>query len=89
LEFGAYAITVNAICPGFVQTAMLEDLKATASQSAGLSQDEFYRSTLDRIPLGRVMKPQEISSMALYLASEESSGMTGQSIHVDGGMVFS
>jgi enoyl-[acyl-carrier-protein] reductase (NADH) len=35
------------------------------------------------------MKPQEISSMALYLASEESSGMTGQSIHVDGGMVFS
>jgi NAD(P)-dependent dehydrogenase (short-subunit alcohol dehydrogenase family) len=89
LEFGAYAITVNAICPGFVQTAMLEDLKATASQSAGLSQDEFYRSTLARIPLGRVMKPQEISSMALYLASEESSGMTGQSIHVDGGMVFS
>jgi NAD(P)-dependent dehydrogenase (short-subunit alcohol dehydrogenase family) len=89
LEFATHAITVNAICPGFVQTAMLEELKSMASQSAGVSEDEFYLAALARIPLGRVMKPEEISSMAVYLASAESSGITGQSIHVDGGMVFS
>jgi short-subunit dehydrogenase len=89
LEFASQSITVNAICPGFVQTAMLEDLKSSASQSAHISQDEFYRSALARIPLGRVMRTQEIASTALFLASDESSGITGQSIHVDGGMVFS
>ena len=68
---------------------MLEELKSMASHSAGVSEDEFYLAALARIPLGRVMKPQEISSMAVYLASAESSGITGQSIHVDGGMVFS
>jgi short-subunit dehydrogenase len=89
LEFGSHAITVNAICPGFVQTPMLDDLKSSASHSAGLSEDEFYRTVLGRIPLGRVMQPEEIAKMAVFLASEDGSGITGQSIHVDGGMVFS
>jgi NAD(P)-dependent dehydrogenase (short-subunit alcohol dehydrogenase family) len=89
LEFAPQAITVNAICPGFVQTSMLEDLKSSASQSAQITQDEFYRSALARIPLGRVMRADEIASTAVFLASDEASGITGQSIHVDGGMVFS
>ena len=89
LELGSHAITVNAICPGFVQTPMLEDLKSSASQSAGMSQEAFYSAALGRIPLGRVMRPDEIAKMAVFLASEDASGITGQSIHVDGGMVFS
>lgn len=88
LELAPKAITVNAICPGFVQTSMLEDLKSSAAQSAQLSAEEFYRSALARIPLGRVMRAQEIASTAVFLASEHASGITGQSIHVDGGMVF-
>jgi NAD(P)-dependent dehydrogenase (short-subunit alcohol dehydrogenase family) len=89
LEFASNAITVNAICPGFVQTSMLEDLKSSASQSAQITQDEFYRSALARIPLGRVMRADEIARTAVFLASEDASGITGQCIHVDGGMVFS
>jgi NAD(P)-dependent dehydrogenase (short-subunit alcohol dehydrogenase family) len=42
-----------------------------------------------RVPLGRVLNPSEIAGLAVYLGSAESSGMTGQSIHVDGGMVLS
>jgi len=42
-----------------------------------------------RVPLGRVLNPLEIAGLAVYLGFAESSGMTGQSIHVDGGMVLS
>ena len=89
LEFAPKGITVNALCPGFVQTTMLDDLKSSAAQSANLTEDAFYQSALARIPLGRVMRADEIASTAVFLASADSSAITGQSIHVDGGMVFS
>jgi NAD(P)-dependent dehydrogenase (short-subunit alcohol dehydrogenase family) len=81
-------VTVNAICPGFVETDMLEELKAQAAVSAGTSVEDFEKSALGRVPLGRMMRPEEIASMAVYLASPLASGITGQSIHMDGGMVL-
>ncbi len=88
LEASAHAVTVNAICPGFVQTDMVETLKAQVAQSAGISGDEMVRAALARVPLGRVLDPQEIAHLAVYLGSHESRGMTGQSILLDGGMVL-
>jgi len=88
LEASPFGVTVNAICPGFVQTDMLEELKAQVALSSGASAEEFVKAALARVPLGRMMTPQEIAGMAVYLGSQESSGMTGQSIHIDGGMVF-
>lgn len=88
LEASPYNVTVNAICPGFVQTDMLEELKAQVAQSSGASVEEFVKAALARVPLGRMMTPEEVAGMAVYLGSSESSGMTGQSIHIDGGMVF-
>ena len=88
LEASPSGVTVNAICPGFVQTDMLEELKAQVALSSGASAEEFVKAALARVPLGRMMTPQEIAGMAVYLGSQESSGMTGQSIHIDGGMVF-
>ena len=88
LEASPYGVTVNAICPGFVQTDMLEELKAQVALSSGASADEFVKAALARVPLGRMLTTQEIAGMAVYLGSAESSGMTGQSIHIDGGMVF-
>ncbi len=89
LEASPYAVTVNAICPGFIQTDMVEELKAQVSQSTGQSPDDMVKAALARVPLGRVLQTNEISGLAVYLGSAESSGMTGQSIHVDGGMVLS
>jgi len=89
LEASAYQVTVNAICPGFVETDMLDELKAQASHSAGTSIEDFEKAALSRVPLGRMMQPQEIAQMAVFLASQGARGMTGQSIHMDGGMVFS
>jgi NAD(P)-dependent dehydrogenase (short-subunit alcohol dehydrogenase family) len=88
LEASPFGVTVNAICPGFVQTDMLEELKAQVALTSGGSADEFVKAALARVPLGRMLTTQEIAGMAVYLGSAESSGMTGQSIHIDGGMVF-
>ena len=89
LEASPYHVTVNAICPGFVQTDMVENLKQQAAQSAGASVDAFMQAALARVPLGRIITPQEIAAMAVYLGSVEASGITGQSLHIDGGMVLS
>ncbi len=89
LEASPYNVTVNAICPGFIQTDMVEELKAQVAHSSGMSGEEMVKAALSRVPLGRILNPSEIASLAVYLGSSESSGMTGQSIHVDGGMVLS
>ncbi len=89
LEASPYAVTVNAICPGFIQTDMVEELKTQVAKTSGVSPEDMVKAALTRVPLGRVLNPSEIAGLAVYLGSAESSGMTGQSIHVDGGMVLS
>jgi len=88
LEAAATGVTVNAICPGFVQTDMVENLKREYAAIGGADGDAVVKAALARVPMGRVLDPSEIASLAVYLGSRESSGMTGQSILVDGGMLM-
>jgi NAD(P)-dependent dehydrogenase (short-subunit alcohol dehydrogenase family) len=88
LEASPYGVTVNAICPGFVQTDMVEELKAQVARSSGMSGEEMVQAALARIPLGRILEPAEIAELAVYLGSAASRGMTGQSLLIDGGMVL-
>jgi 3-oxoacyl-[acyl-carrier protein] reductase len=76
-EVGSRGITVNVIAPGFVQTAMTDVLN-----------DEQKSKLLGAIPLGRMGKPEDIASAAVYLASEEAAWVTGATIHVNGGMAM-
>lgn len=75
-ELGERNIRVNAIAPGLTQTDMMVDSTAEAA----------LRETLDRTCLKRVGRPEEIAATALFLASDLSSYMTGQTLRVDGGM---
>lgn len=88
LEAAAGGVTVNAICPGFVQTDMVENLKREYAAIGGADADAIVKAALARVPMGRVLDPSEIAGLAVYLGSRESSGMTGQSILVDGGMLM-
>lgn len=74
-ELASRGITVNAVAPGFIGTDMTDKLPAEMREK--LEKD---------IPLGRIGKPEEIASAVLYLASDAASYMTGQTLHVDGGM---
>lgn len=85
----AYApsgIRVNAIAPGYVQTAMLDQL--FAHHGARLQQDrsEQEKAAVARIPLGRMGTPDNQADAAVFLASDDSSYITGQTLNVDGGI---
>lgn len=74
-ELGSRKITVNAVAPGFVLTDLTADLP-----------EELVQQSLEYIPLGRWGELQEIANVVAFLASEQSSYITGQVIAVDGGI---
>ncbi|MEP4195369.1 MAG: 3-oxoacyl-ACP reductase FabG [Aliishimia sp.] len=76
-EVASRGITVNAVAPGFIETAMTD--KLTDDQKAGI---------LGQIPSGRMGKPEEIASAVLYLASPDAAYITGTTLHVNGGMAM-
>ena len=88
LEVAPRGITVNAICPGWTETAMADQGMEETAAILGLSKAEFRRQALEAVPIKRILDPREIADLALYLASDASSGMTGQAINLDGGQVM-
>jgi NAD(P)-dependent dehydrogenase (short-subunit alcohol dehydrogenase family) len=88
LEAAATGVTVNAICPGFIQTDMVENLKRGYAAIGGGDGDAVVKAALARVPMNRVLEPSEVAALAVYLGSPESAGMTGQSLLIDGGMLL-
>ncbi len=88
LEYALSGITVNALCPGLVHTDMSDALEQEQAAAIGTSPSDVHAAMLSRIAIGRYLEPEECGPLAVLLASGESSAMTGQSIMVDGGMVF-
>lgn len=84
IELGPFGVTVNAVAPGFVATDMTD---ATAAR-LGLSVEEFRRRTAEGNPVGRVGVPDDIAAAAAFLASDEASYITGQTLYVDGGQTL-
>ena len=86
-ELNAYNITVNAICPGYVDTPMTDASVANMVARTGMSAEEA-RQTLERMsPQKRLIEPEEVAAVAVFLALDSSKGITGQAINVDGGEV--
>lgn len=88
LEVGATGITVNAICPGYVDTEMTSRGIENIVAKTGKSADEALDAIKQRSPQNRLVTAEEIAALALLLASEEGRGINGQAINVDGGTVL-
>lgn len=88
-EAARQGVRVNAICPGPVtETEMSKDLGKSLAKRLGVSPEEQLKGFLSSIPQGRGQTAMEIAQAALFLCSDMSSGMVGQSINVDGGVAF-
>lgn len=89
LEFAGAGITVNAICPGMVETDMFAEVVRGDAENLGRKDPEVMLTELmKRSPQGRYIQPQEIAALAVYLASPAADAMTGQAVTLDGGMVM-
>lgn len=84
-EVAAFHITVNAILPGDVDTALKQWGVQLEADTRGVPYDEVFASQVARIPLGRFALPQDVANLALWLASEEANYITGQAFNVTGG----
>jgi ketoreductase len=89
LEVAARGITVNAVCPGWVETDMAALGMRETAEVMGISKEEFRRQALAAVPIQRILEPKEIADLVVYLASDASAGMTGQAINLCGGQVMS
>jgi ketoreductase len=89
LEVVGRGITVNAICPGWVETDMADHGMGETAAALGMTKEEFRKQALAAVPIQRILEPKEIADLAVYLASEASAGMTGQAINLCGGQVMS
>ncbi len=89
LEVAERGVTVNAICPGFVDTKMIADSRKDFAHYGGgnRGEEETLARLRDEIPMKRFLEAEEIASMATYLASEDARGVTGQAFTISAGSV--
>ena len=87
-DFIRQGIRANAICPGTIDSPSLEDRIRERSQTTGKTVAEVERAFIERQPMGRLGRPEEVAALAVFLASDEASYITGQPHLVDGGMAL-
>ncbi len=85
MEVAARGITVNAILPGWVKTAMADEGVKSIAKDMGKSVDETLPILMSQVPLGRMSDADEVAAMAAHLASDEARGMTGASVVISNG----
>ncbi|MFK3704017.1 (S)-acetoin forming diacetyl reductase [Klebsiella sp. NPDC088457] len=87
-DLAPLGITVNGYCPGIVKTPMWAEIDRQVSEAAGKPLGHGTAEFAKRITLGRLSEPEDVAACVSYLASPDSDYMTGQSLLIDGGMVF-
>ena len=85
LDYGPKGIRSNAVCPGWVQTPMSDQEMDELASRIGTNRQGAFAKVVEEVPMRRVAKPEEIAGACVYLASSESSFMTGAVLVVDGG----
>ena len=92
LDLAPYRITVNAVCPGSVNTDRMNYWEADQAQAKGMSLEEFRATIVTDggkiVPLGRIAEAEDVAKVVTFLASEDAAFVTGQAYNVNGGTVF-
>ncbi len=85
-ELAPTGITVNAVCPGYVETPMAERVRQGYAKAFGTTEEAILAKFQAKIPLGRYSTPEEVASLVRYLATDTAASITAQAINVCGGL---
>ena len=92
MDLAPYNITVNAVCPGPINTDRMSYWERDKAQELGITQEEFRSQVVDSsaqgTPLGRIAESEDVANMVAFLAGDDASFITGQSYNVNGGQLF-
>ena len=88
VETAQFGVTVNAVCPGYVDTGLTRRNALLMAEKRGKPLDDSLKILASTSPQKRLIEPEEVAHLALMLASESAKGITGQAINVDGGAVM-
>jgi NAD(P)-dependent dehydrogenase (short-subunit alcohol dehydrogenase family) len=88
-EAAASGVTVNAVCPGYVDTDMTGDSVARIAARTGMPREKALEAVLAHSPQGRLITAEEVAAQVLFLCGEDSRGINGQAIVMDGGALLS
>ncbi|MDA1128377.1 MAG: SDR family oxidoreductase [Chloroflexi bacterium] len=92
MDLAPYNITVNAVCPGPINTDRMSYWERDQAQERGITQEEFRGQIVENsaqgTPLGRIAEAQDVANMVAFLAGEDASFITGQAYNVNGGQLF-
>lgn len=84
-ELGPYGITVNAVSPGFTRTRRWPEFLAATAREMSISIEEAENFLVSEIPMGRIVTPEDVADLTVFLASARAAMITGTAINVDGG----
>jgi len=87
LEFAQTSLTVNAVCPGFVETQIVEDAIANIMAKTGRTRDQALAELAKENPQGRLIQPDEVAETVAWLCSPRSGSISGQAITISGGAI--
>lgn len=85
-EFAPNDITVNAVCPGIVETPLHDAVVAQMAEGAGVSVEDAWTNFVANVPLGRAQTATDVAEMVAFLASDRARNITGSAFNVNGGM---
>ena len=85
-DMAEYGVTVNAYCPGIVDTDMWVYMDGVRSELMGRERGAGLQAAIDQVPLGRVEQPEDVANFVSFLASSDADYMTGQSVNICGGI---
>ena len=88
LELVKRHITVNALCPGWVETDMSVQGMQLGANAMGITFEQFKDRAIERVPIGRIIQPEEVAGLVTFLASPQASAITGQTYNICGGQTM-
>lgn len=86
LELGVFNITVNAVCPGFVETQLFEGLINMVGTTRNMNREQVLKTFVQQVPMGRMENGDDVANVVAFLASDDGGYMTGQALNICGGV---